>query len=538
MSHWRMRDPSKPSRNAWRNLAIINAVQGALAAELDIQGIYEAVGEKLREIFDFQTVTIFSADLKSDVIHMNYGFEKGQKYPPMDVPINLFYTHVLNLDSTFVRNGDFPEFSADFKDYKPSQGEIPKSLLVTPVIRKKESNLVVVIALMDIDSDKTFSDTDIRLVETVANAMSVALENARLFDETQRLLKETEERNAELAIINSVQAALAAELNIQGIYDAVGDRIRNIFDSKDVGIRIYDPKTQMEHFPYTYEEGKRVEIESEPVDDRGFSPHIYHTGESLLINENIIQEAEKVGSYALPGTAMPMSQVMVPMIAGDQVRGLIEIVDMHQEHAFTELDLRLLQTLANSMSVSLENARLFDETQRLLKETEERNAELAIITSVQQGLVSKLEIQAIYDLVGDKIRDVLDAQGVVISYYDRPTNYIRFPYYLFRGERIQEPDFELGKGLTSHIIHTGEALVINEEAAERFKELDAVFASSESEDLVKSWLGVPLIAGGQVKGVIHLENYEREHAYSASDVRLLSTLAGSMSVALENARTF
>mgnify|MGYP003693861837 CR=1 FL=1 len=49
--------------------------------------------------------------------------------------------------------------------------------------------------------------------------MGVALENARLFDETQRLFKESEQRAAELAIINSVQQALAAELNIQGIYD-------------------------------------------------------------------------------------------------------------------------------------------------------------------------------------------------------------------------------------------------------------------------------------------------------------------------------
>ena len=49
------------------------------------------------------------------------------------------------------------------------------------------------------------------------------------------------------------------------------------------------------------------------------------------------------------------------------------------------------------MSVALENARLFDETQRLLKDTDERAAELAIINSVQEGLASKLEMQAIYD---------------------------------------------------------------------------------------------------------------------------------------------
>ena len=51
---------------------------------------------------------------------------------------------------------------------------------------------------------------------TVAASMGVALENARLFDETQRLFKESEQRAAELAIINSVQQALAAELNMQG----------------------------------------------------------------------------------------------------------------------------------------------------------------------------------------------------------------------------------------------------------------------------------------------------------------------------------
>ncbi len=84
----------------------------------------------------------------------------------------------------------------------------------------------------------------------------------------------------------------------------------------------------------------------------------------------------------------------------------------------------LLETLANSMSVALENARLFDETNRLLKETEQRTAELGIINSVQEGLASKLDIQAVYDLVGDKIRDVFDTQGISISYYDREKNYI------------------------------------------------------------------------------------------------------------------
>ncbi len=132
--------------------------------------------------------------------------------------------------------------------------------------------------------------------------MGVALENARLFDETQRLLKETEQRNAELAIINSVQAALAAELNIQGIYDSVGDKIREIFQNRDMGIRIYDPKTDLIHYPYTYENGQRLTLDSEPLGGTGFAAHVLRTRETLVINENMAQSQEKYGSYTLPGT--------------------------------------------------------------------------------------------------------------------------------------------------------------------------------------------------------------------------------------------
>jgi spermidine/putrescine transport system permease protein len=51
---------------------------------------------------------------------------------------------------------------------------------------------------------------------------------------------------------------------------------------------------------------------------------------------------------------------------------------------------RLLQTVAASMAVALQSAQRFDETQRLLKETEQRNAELAVINSIQQGIAGNL----------------------------------------------------------------------------------------------------------------------------------------------------
>ena len=72
--------------------------------------------------------------------------------------------------------------------------------------------------------------------------------------------------------------------------------------------------------------------------------------------------------------------------------------------------MRLLETVASRMGVALENARLFDETQRLLKETEQRAAEMAVINSIQQGIAGELDFQAIVDLVGDKLREVLKSR--------------------------------------------------------------------------------------------------------------------------------
>ena len=125
--------------------------------------------------------------------------------------------------------------------------------------------------------------------------MSVALENARLFDETQRLLKETEQRAAELAIINSVQQALAAELNMQGIYDAVGDKIREIFHQADVGIRIYDPQTNLIHYPYVYEAGKRIDIDSSPLrDERVCGPRSAHAARRWSSTRTSSRRVEKI----------------------------------------------------------------------------------------------------------------------------------------------------------------------------------------------------------------------------------------------------
>jgi len=394
------------------------------------------------------------------------------------------------------------------------------------------------IGVYNTDHENAFSDSDLRLLKTLASSMGVALENARLFDETQRLLKETEQRAAELAVINTVQASLASELNMQGIYDAVGDKIRTIFNQADVGIRIIDPLKGIVHFPYTSENGQRVVIESAPIREGGFGGHVIRTRETLVINENMAQEMIKYGSQILPAkdgrdglhdTKEDASSIYVPLVAGDQVRGLI-VVGSEHEHAFSDSDVRLLQTLANSMSVALENARLFTETQRLLKETEQRAAELATVNTLSQALASATELDALIELTGEQMKRTFAADIVYVALLDPQTKMIHFPY--IHGEQVVS--IPLGEGLTSRIIQTGRPLLINKDLNTQRAALGVKLTGKEA----LSYLGVPIFSNKQAIGVISVESTQGEGRFSEDDMRLLNTLASNVGVAIEKARLY
>ena len=250
------------------------------------------------------------------------------------------------------------------------------------------------ISLQNLDKEHAFSENDVSLLKTLANSMSVALESARRFDETNRLLKETEQRNAELAVINSVQESLVAKMDMQGIYELVGEKIREIFDAQVIDIVTYDPKANLIEDRYAYEKGDRTLLG--PREVKGFRKHVIETKQLLLHNEKVERAMREFGNEILIGE-VPKSQVYVPMITGNEVKGVISLQNLDHEHAFSSSDASLLTTLANSMSVALESARLFDETNRLLKETEQRTAELAVINSVQEGLAKELDMKGIYE---------------------------------------------------------------------------------------------------------------------------------------------
>ncbi len=509
-------------------LTIINRVGDGLARQLEFQAIIDLVGDQIAALFDADTIYIALRDDRSNQIEFPYYLEVGQRTVQTTIPADRpgLTSHVIKSRQPLVINRNakerFLELGAHFLE-----GEVPKKSWVgVPII--SGDRVIGVISLQDAAREELFSESDVRLLDTLASSLGASIENARLFDETKRLLNETEQRNAELAVINRVQDGLVAEMEIQAIYDLVGDTIRDLFDAQVVMIAAFDYGTQHEHFLYEIEKGIKSVSDPRPMDRlRHF---VSNTRQPVLIEEITPEVVEKYGLRVLPGTEEPKTLLFVPLVVGDRVNGYVSLQNVDRSHAFSEGDVRLLATLANGMSVALENARLFDETSRLLEETQRQAAELSTVNTVSQALVAELELEALIDLIGEQMRQVFQADIVYVALLDQRTNVINFPYAF--GETFGQMTY--GEGLTSKIIETGQPLLINEDLDERTDELGATHVGISAQ----SYLGVPIVAGKQAIGVISVQSTSEQGRFDEADVHLLNTIAANVGAAIYNAQLY
>lgn len=388
-----MTDPtSLPEENSLLNqelaereaeLAIINSVQQALASHLDVQAIYNLVGDKIRDIFDSQVVMISTYDPHDETIEHRYAIERGEhiiapgRYPNRGFRIQIVQTRLPVLVNTNVA-----ELARQLGQPTIAGTITPKSWLGVPMMVGDQ--VTGILSLQDIDRENAFDEKDVSLLQTLAASMTVALENARLFDQTQRLLIETKQRATELHIINSVQEALAQKMDKVSIYGLVGEKLSEFFQPADLSIMVYDHETDILSAPFQVENGKREKARAYQVSGKGFIGHLLRNPQPLLINENMEDAAIKYQNVYSSGKGLPKSVLFVPIMMGGTFYGAIVLKDLQREHAFNETDVRLLTTLSNAMSVALENARLWEQ-EDLYRKALEREFEIG--REIQAGFL-------------------------------------------------------------------------------------------------------------------------------------------------------
>ena len=214
-----------------------------------------------------------------------------------------------------------------------------------------------------------FHDGDRDLLATLAAQAAVALANLRTQEGLERQVAERtaalEQRAGELALINSIQQGLAAKLDFQAIVDLVGDKLREVFGSEDLSIRWWDAEADTIVQLYSVEHGAHLPKRPPRPVGATAAPtrRLLHEGVGAYFGTREEQVAAGIAAPRRAPTGACRSSPR-PSAARGACSACIVIENHEREHAYGEADLRVLTTIGATMGAALENARLFDETQR------------------------------------------------------------------------------------------------------------------------------------------------------------------------------
>ena len=161
---------------------------------------------------------------------------------------------------------------------------------------------------------------------------------------------------------------------------------------------------------------------------------------------------------------------------------------------------------------------------------------LYAISDVASGESDRTEmLRAVHQIVGN----LMYAENFFIALYDRPQRILRFIYFAdVKDYDWPEPHEEFHEdnlvgSLTMAVIHRGQALI--GPSAEIVAQLELEYDEARGPDS-EDWLGVPMIANGEVLGAIVVQSYDKSQRYSESDRALLTYVAQHILTAITRRR--
>ena len=264
----------------------------------------------------------------------------------------------------------------------------------------------------DETEERRWTQDEQLLVKQVADQLSLALENARLFQETQSHAEE-------LAVLNEMGRELSTKLEMFAIADVVYRFTSRLMDTRNFFVALYDEKTEEKIYPLAYEEGQQVQLGPTKLGNRGFSDYIISNKKTVFAPNNVLGYMKALGIEFVPLTnddSPSQSWIGVPMLIGDRVLGLISVQSVYTPNAYDEHDRDILTTIASQAAIAFENARLFQETQKSEAELRALFAAMndAIIVYDREGRYVRIAptnpsllVQSPDEIAGKYIRDVV-----------------------------------------------------------------------------------------------------------------------------------
>jgi PAS domain S-box-containing protein len=230
------------------------------------------------------------------------------------------------------------------------------SNIVLPLIANQQKFGAALIAF---DKPRNFTQEEIKLSQQAAHQISLAILKAKLFTEAEARAKEAEDLREESEIIRKASAAIVSTLNQDEVIELILEQLNEVVEYDSASVLL------------------NREDEMEIVGGRGFpnSKEIIGIRFPLIGTPNAIVLEQK-GPYILDNAPevfeafrhhphFPIKSWMgIPIIVKDEIIGMLAL-DSHTDGRFDIKDARLASIFADQVAIALENARLFEETQRL-----------------------------------------------------------------------------------------------------------------------------------------------------------------------------
>ncbi len=162
--------------------------------------------------------------------------------------------------------------------------------------------------------------------------------------------------------------------------------------------------------------------------------------------------------------------------------------------------------------------------------TERKRHELAqeIVYNISNAATSTDSIKDLIARIQQEIGKVLDSSNFYVAFYDEKTDTLSMPYYY--DEKDSFSDSSAKNTLSKLVIDSGKSLLATNKIKEKLQQ-EGKFVRKGSRS--KVWLGVPLKIEKTVIGVLAIQNYEDEDAYSMEDVKMLEFIAGQISILIQ-----
>jgi PAS domain S-box-containing protein len=181
---------------------------------------------------------------------------------------------------------------------------------------------------------------------------------------------------------------------------------------------------------------------------------------------------------------------------------------------------------SNGRIVSYEGT-MEDVTERKRAELE-RQVTFEIIHAV--NVTDKLD--DLLGLIHLALNKVLYAENCFVALFEPSTGMFHFPFFMDEFDKAPPPQ-QVGRSCTAYVYRTGRAMLIPQKAFDQLAEQgDVELVGTPSP----SWLGVPLRTPAATIGVLVVQHYTDENAYTERDLQFLSSVGGQIAFAIERKR--